>query len=127
MKLMPIACGGGGAPVRFDETGAMRGVEAVIDKDNCGALLANELDADGSGEIGFDELNAQLRAGATVEIDSNLRAGAVAFDRSSAQGKALRHQLMYVIASQQQLNAAHLSLTGVLQAFRVEHSLEAQR
>ena len=44
-----------------------------------------------------------------------------------AQGKALRHQLMYVIASQQQLNAAHMSLTGALQAFRVEHSLEAQR
>lgn len=46
MSLMPIACGGGGVPVRYDETGALRGVEAVIDKDNCGALLANELDAD---------------------------------------------------------------------------------
>ena len=46
MKLLPIACGGGGAPVKIDEDGIMRGVEAVIDKDNCGALLANELDAD---------------------------------------------------------------------------------
>jgi carbamate kinase len=46
MKLMPIACGGGGAPVRVDQAGALQGVEAVIDKDNCGALLANDLDAD---------------------------------------------------------------------------------
>ena len=46
MRLMPIACGGGGAPVCYDECGAIKGVEAVIDKDNCGALLANELDAD---------------------------------------------------------------------------------
>jgi len=46
MSLLPIACGGGGAPVRFDEAGTVKGVEAVIDKDNCGALLANEIDAD---------------------------------------------------------------------------------
>lgn len=46
MKIIPIVCGGGGSPVRYDESGALKGVEAVIDKDNCGALLANELDAD---------------------------------------------------------------------------------
>ena len=46
MALLPIACGGGGAPVRFDEAGVVKGVEAVIDKDHCGALLASELDAD---------------------------------------------------------------------------------
>jgi hypothetical protein len=43
-----------------------------------------------------------------------------------AQGKALRHELLHLITSQQQLNAAHMSLTGALKAFRVEHSLEAQ-
>lgn len=46
MKLIPILCGGGGTPIRYDESGYVKGVEAVIDKDNCGALLANELDAD---------------------------------------------------------------------------------
>jgi len=46
MKLLPVLCGGGGSPIKYDESGAVKGVEAVIDKDNCGALLANELDAD---------------------------------------------------------------------------------
>jgi len=46
MKMIPIICGGGGTPIRYDESGAIKGVEAVIDKDNCGSLLANEIDAD---------------------------------------------------------------------------------
>lgn len=46
MKLLPILCGGGGIPIRYDESGCIKGVEAVIDKDNCSALLANEIDAD---------------------------------------------------------------------------------
>ena len=41
-----IAVGGGGLPVVADETGALRGVPAVIDKDWASALLANEIEAD---------------------------------------------------------------------------------
>lgn len=38
-----IACGGGGIPVMRDETGHIRGLEAVIDKDRASALLALQL------------------------------------------------------------------------------------
>lgn len=38
-----IACGGGGIPVMRDETGHIRGLEAVIDKDRASALLAVQL------------------------------------------------------------------------------------
>ncbi|MFJ8625112.1 carbamate kinase [Kitasatospora sp. NPDC093550] len=42
-----IAAGGGGIPVtRNPDTGLMRGVEAVVDKDRTAALLAEQLDAD---------------------------------------------------------------------------------
>jgi len=51
---LPLVCGGGGVPVtRMGNdyanipAGAFEGLEAVIDKDRCGALLAQELDADG--------------------------------------------------------------------------------
>jgi len=50
---LPIACGGGGVPVTrmgsafaTIKAGSYEGLEAVIDKDNCGALLAQQLDAD---------------------------------------------------------------------------------
>mmetsp|Transcript_15159 Transcript_15159/g.20326 ORF Transcript_15159/g.20326 Transcript_15159/m.20326 type:complete len:164 (-) Transcript_15159:175-666(-) len=47
MKLMPIVCGGGGVPVARDpKTGVLLGVEAVVDKDRCGALLATSIQAD---------------------------------------------------------------------------------
>ncbi|TVR23437.1 MAG: carbamate kinase [Anaerolineaceae bacterium] len=41
-----IACGGGGIPVIRDETGMLRGVYAVIDKDRASSLLALTLRAD---------------------------------------------------------------------------------
>ena len=41
-----IAVGGGGLPVAADDSGALRGVSAVIDKDRASALLASNLDAD---------------------------------------------------------------------------------
>ena len=41
---MPIACGGGGIPVK-SEGGTLVGVEAVIDKDGCGSKLALSINA----------------------------------------------------------------------------------
>lgn len=40
-----ISCGGGGIPVMVDDTGHIRGLEAVIDKDRASALLAVQLGA----------------------------------------------------------------------------------
>ena len=46
-KTLVIACGGGGIPViKTDRIELLQGVEAVIDKDRSGALLAKEIDAD---------------------------------------------------------------------------------
>jgi len=41
-----VCTGGGGIPVVVDDDGGLRGVEAVIDKDLAGELLARSLDAD---------------------------------------------------------------------------------
>lgn len=41
-----VCSGGGGVPVVREEDGQLRGVEAVIDKDLAGALLATQLEAD---------------------------------------------------------------------------------
>lgn len=41
-----VICAGGGIPVALDGLGTMRGVEAVVDKDQTAALLARRLDAD---------------------------------------------------------------------------------
>jgi carbamate kinase len=44
--VLVVCVGGGGIPVIVDEHGALRGVQAVIDKDHSAALLARELGAD---------------------------------------------------------------------------------
>lgn len=41
-----ICAGGGGIPTMYDQNGRLQGVEAVIDKDLCSALLAEQLNAD---------------------------------------------------------------------------------
>jgi carbamate kinase len=41
-----VCAGGGGIPTMFDESGALYGVEAVVDKDATSAMLAEQLDAD---------------------------------------------------------------------------------
>jgi carbamate kinase len=47
--VLPIVCGGGGVPVSRvpARPQTLQGVEAVIDKDACGAKLAVDLEADG--------------------------------------------------------------------------------
>jgi carbamate kinase len=45
-RLIVICAGGGGVPVVADAGGAIRGVEAVIDKDHSAALLAEGVGAD---------------------------------------------------------------------------------
>ncbi|MDB5984363.1 MAG: carbamate kinase [Pseudomonas sp.] len=41
-----ICAGGGGIPTMYGEDGKLQGVEAVIDKDLCSALLAQQLESD---------------------------------------------------------------------------------
>ena len=41
-----ICAGGGGIPTFYDDNGKLKGVEAVIDKDLCSALLAQQLESD---------------------------------------------------------------------------------
>lgn len=41
-----VICAGGGIPTYYDEQHNLQGVEAVIDKDLCSALLAENLEAD---------------------------------------------------------------------------------
>ncbi|MBA1273695.1 carbamate kinase [Stutzerimonas azotifigens] len=41
-----ICAGGGGIPTVYDQDGQLHGIEAVIDKDLCSALLAEQLEAD---------------------------------------------------------------------------------
>jgi len=41
-----ICAGGGGIPTMYDEKRTLKGIEAVIDKDLCSSLLAEQLEAD---------------------------------------------------------------------------------
>lgn len=44
--VLVVCTGGGGIPVAVDDSGAIHGVEAVVDKDRASALLADGLEAD---------------------------------------------------------------------------------
>lgn len=44
--VLVVCGGGGGVPVVRDETGELRGTEAVVDKDRTSRLLAEDIDAD---------------------------------------------------------------------------------
>lgn len=88
---LPIICGGGGVPVAKMgssfaniSAGSYEGLEAVIDKDRCGALLARELGADGfiiltdGGGIweNFGKPNAREMKLASVSYLRGTKAGA---------------------------------------------------
>ena len=45
--------------------------------------IFDELDANGNGSIEYAELNSALRAGTSVELSAELKAGAVEFDRDA--------------------------------------------
>jgi carbamate kinase len=84
--MLPIACGGGGVPVSRvpSRPQTLQGVEAVIDKDACGAKLATELDADayliltdGGGIFqNFGKPNAKEMKQVTPEYLLGTKAGA---------------------------------------------------
>ncbi|HIF65268.1 MAG TPA: carbamate kinase [Acidimicrobiia bacterium] len=96
LGVIVVACGGGGIPM-IRENGNTRGVEAVVDKDLCAALLAERLavkrmvivtnidgvKSDYGGfqerlirEIGVDELRGRLRNGEypTGSMEPKIRA-----------------------------------------------------
>jgi carbamate kinase len=82
---LPIACGGGGVPVSRVPScpSTLQGVEAVIDKDICGAKLAVDIHADGfviltdGGGIwkNFGKADAQEMAMASPEYLLGTKAG----------------------------------------------------
>jgi carbamate kinase len=88
-----ICGGGGGVPVRRDEDGNLRGVEAVVDKDAASALLAECVDADffvmltdiGGIYVNFGEPDERLIANAGVNA---LKAHLLDFPESGMRQKA---------------------------------------
>jgi carbamate kinase len=79
-----VAGGGGGVPVTREETGALRGLEAVIDKDLTAGLLARSLAADALvigttvGRVALDLHRGGQRwldRATTAELRTHLRAG----------------------------------------------------
>ncbi|TDQ52155.1 carbamate kinase [Actinorugispora endophytica] len=82
--VVPIAAGGGGIPVVREPSGALRGVEAVLDKDRTAALLARSVYA-GSMVIATDVPNAVLHYG-TPDARPIGRISAAELARHAADG-----------------------------------------
>ena len=82
--VVVVCAGGGGIPVARDETGALAGVEAVIDKDLSAALLAEEL-AGGVLVLADGRFGRRARVG-----DRLARADATPRRCSSARGSPRR-------------------------------------
>jgi Ca2+-binding EF-hand superfamily protein len=81
------------------------------------ALFA-EFDADGNGDIDFNELHDMLRAGRDIKLSSKLRAGAVDFDRAVSQKVATRKEARSSLGSNV-LNGLELKADGdVLEQLR---------
>jgi carbamate kinase len=69
--VVVIACGGGGIPVYRDDSGTIRGIEGVIDKDLTSALLATQLGAERLIiTTGVDGIYAGFRSSSPVRLDT---------------------------------------------------------
>ena len=90
--------------------------------------LFDQFDTDRSGDVDFDELHALLRRGADIELEANLRAGAIDFDRDIKQ----RHEVRKATGKQGSnvvdgLQLQNGSLEAMMEALRAKIASSMQR